>query len=116
MIFADRDGTIRRWDADAEALFGYPADEAIGQSLDLIIPPHLREAHWQGYRRAIATGHTRLGGKPVVTRALHKNGAKLYVEFSFTLVADETHGASGALATAKDVTKTYQASRAQGNG
>ena len=115
MIFADRDGTIRKWDAGAEAIFGYTASEAVGQSLDLIIPAHLREAHWRGYRRAIASGHTRLGGKPVVTRALHKNGGKLYVEFSFTLVSDEARGVQGALATAKEVTQSYLASRAARN-
>lgn len=111
MILADREGTIRKWDAQAQALFGYTASEAIGQSLDLIIPQHLRAAHWQGYRRAIATGHTRLGGKPVVTRATHKNGGKLYVEFVFTLVSDAANGVTGAAASAKDVTQAYLAAR-----
>ena len=49
VIFADRSGTIRRWNRAAAALFGFAAEEALGQNLDLIIPPHLRSAHWRGF-------------------------------------------------------------------
>src|SRR5690606_34894158 len=59
VVFADPEGIVRVWNGRAEALFGYTAGEAIGRSLDIIIPEHLRERHWQGYRRAIAEGHTR---------------------------------------------------------
>ena len=100
-IFADRDGIIRIWNARAETLFGYTAPEAIGQSLNLIIPQHLREAHWQGYRRAITTGRTRSAGKPMRTRATHKNGGKLYVELAFGVVTAPEGQALGALATAR---------------
>jgi PAS domain S-box-containing protein len=101
MIFADREGVIRIWNARAEELFGYAASEAIGESLDLIIPQHLRAAHWRGYGEAIATGRTRLGGKALLTRATHKDGSKVYVEIAFALVGDSEHGVSGALATAR---------------
>src|SRR5690242_4331587 len=80
MIFADREGTIRLWNCRAQAIFGYAASDAIGRSLDLIIPQHLRAAHWRGYQHAMLTGHTRLGGRPIVTRATHQDGSKLYVE------------------------------------
>ena len=101
MIFADRDGTIRIWNARAEALFGYPAREAVGKSLDLIIPAHLRAAHWQGYRHAIAAGRTRSESKPMLTRATHKDGGKLYVELAFGIVTGAGHQVLGALATAR---------------
>ena len=101
MIFADRDGIIRIWNARAEALFGYPAREAVGKSLDLIIPEHLRAAHWQGYRHAIAAGRTRSEGKPMLTRATHKDGGKLYVELAFGIVTGAGHQVLGALATAR---------------
>ena len=104
IIFADRKGTIRLWNARAQAIFGYAAAEAIGRSLDLIIPEHLRAAHWRGYERAIADGRTHLPAKPIVTRATHKDGGKRYVELSFGIVAHEVHGVLGALATARDVT------------
>ena len=105
IIFADREGLIRLWNARAEQMFGYAAGEALGQSLDLIIPPHLRDAHWQGYRRAIAAGRTRLDGKPMLTRATHKDGSKLYVELAFGIVSDPQRGVLGALATARASSK-----------
>ncbi len=101
VIFADREGTIRVWNARAEALFGHAADEATGKSLDLIIPPHLRAAHWHGYHRAIAAGRTRSDGKPMLTRATHKDGGKLYVEIAFAIVRGGLHEVLGALATAR---------------
>ncbi len=90
---------IRDWNAQAEALFGHAPGEAIGSSLDLIIPEHLRAAHWRGYREAIETGRTRNAGKPMRTRALHKDGGKLYVELAFSIVRDAAGTVLGAKAT-----------------
>ena len=105
MIFADREGAIRLWNARAEEMFGYAASEAVGGSLDLIIPPHLRAAHWQGYQRAMAAARTRSDGKPMLTRATYKDGSKLYVDVAFAIVLDERHGVLGALATARIASK-----------
>ena len=101
MIFADPEGIVRVWNTRAEAMFGYAASEAIGQSLDLIIPAHLRAAHWHGYHRAIAAGRTRPDARPMTTRATHKDGSKLYVELAFAIVSGAPHGVLGALATAR---------------
>jgi PAS domain S-box-containing protein len=101
VIFADREGIIRIWNARAEALFGYASSEAVGHSLDLIIPEHLRAAHWRGYHQAIAAGHTRLGDKAMLTRATHKDGSKLYVELAFGIVSDTSGATLGALATGR---------------
>jgi PAS domain S-box-containing protein len=109
IIFADREGTIRVWNARAEAIFGYAAAEAIGQSLDLIIPAHLRDAHWRGFHQAIATGRTRLDGKPIVTRAVHKDGSKLYLEIAFAIITGDAHEVAGALATARSASKPSKA-------
>ena len=70
------------------ALFGYSAQETLGQNLDLIIPEHLRAAHWKGFDAAIASGIMKLQGRPTLTRALHKSGRKLYIEMTFALVKD----------------------------
>lgn len=105
IIFADRDGVIRVWNARARAVFGYTAGETIGQSLDIIIPEHLRAAHWRGYRQAIAAARTRSGGKAMLTRATHKDGSKLYVEVAFGIVGDGRGGVLGALATARPSSK-----------
>lgn len=104
MIFADVDGVIRLWNPAAEAVFGFPASEAIGQSLDLIIPERLREAHWAGYRRAMHSGTMRLGGRATVTRGTHRTGRKLYVEMSFAIVRGASGAAIGSVAIARDVT------------
>ena len=112
IVFANRDGVIERWNAAASAMFGFPATEAIGQSLDLMIPERLREAHWRGFNAAMAAGKTRLGGRPTLTRALCKSGAKLYVEMSFALILDDAGSALGSVAVARDVTARVERDRA----
>ena len=104
MIFADRSGTIRRWNRASAALFGLTAEEALGQNLDLIVPGHLRAAHWRGFDDAMANGVLKLQGRPTLTRALHKSGRKLYIEMTFALVAVDGV-AQGAVAVARDVTE-----------
>lgn len=99
IILADRDGAIRVWNRGAEALFGYGAAEAIGRSLDLIIPEHLRRPHWEGFHRAIAAGRTRsAAGHVTTTRSMHKDGSRLYVDLSFTVVTGAAGAVIGALA------------------
>jgi len=110
VIFADRSGTIRRFNPAAEALFGFSSGEALGQSLDLIIPEHLRAAHWRGFEAAMKTGKLKLEGRPTLTRALHKSGRKLYVEMTFAIVAGD--GALGSVAVARDVTERVERERA----
>ena len=102
IVYADRDGLIRVWNPGAEALFGFGADEALGRSLDIIIPEHLRAAHWAAFQRAIAAGHTRHGGQIRTTRAVHRNGDKLYVDMSFGIVLGADGRAIGSTAIARD--------------
>jgi PAS domain S-box-containing protein len=105
VIFADATGTIMRWNRAATALFGYSAGEALGQKLDLIVPEHLRAAHWRGFDAAFASGALKLLGKPTVTRATHRSGRKIYVEMTFALVSASSDGATrGAVAVARDAT------------
>ncbi|MCK9508058.1 MAG: PAS domain S-box protein [Pigmentiphaga sp.] len=98
LIVADRQGLIRCWNPRASELFGYTADEAQGQSLDIIIPEHLRAPHWAGYEQAMQSGGTRHGGQLTVTRATNKAGGKVYVEVSFSLLKAEDGSIAGALA------------------
>jgi PAS domain S-box-containing protein len=116
MIFADATGTIARWNRAAATLFGFSAEEALGQNLDLIIPERLRAAHWRGFEAAMQSGVTRLEGRPTLTRATHKTGRRLYVEMTFALVASEGGGAPlGAVAVARDATERVERERsAQG--
>ena len=112
-IFADATGTIRRWNHAAAALFGYSAAAALGQKLDLIIPEHLRAAHWRGFEAAMTNGVMQLQGRPTLTRATHQTGRRLYVELTFALVQGQTGGAArGAVAVARDVTERIEQQRA----
>lgn len=112
VIHADRQGLIALWNPAAETMFGFSAAEAIGQSLDIIIPERLREAHWRGFNAAIASGRTRLNGRPTVTRALHKSGATLYVEMSFAMVCATSGEVIGSVAVARDATERVQREKA----
>ncbi len=112
LIFADREGAIQIWNHAAETVFGYAAAEVLGGSLDVIIPERLRRAHWEGFRRAIDSGQTRLGARALTTRSVHKNGSKLYVELSFGLVRNRAGAIVGALAVGRDCTARHLADSA----
>ena len=111
VIFADPEGVIRIWNAAAARTFGFAAEEALGESLDLIIPDHLRSAHWTGFHRAMQSGTTRLKGHPTLTRGLHKSGRRLYVEMSFAVVRASSGLVAGSVAIARDVTERHEEER-----
>lgn len=102
IVAADRDGIIRVWNPGAERIFGYAADEALGRSLDLIIPERLREAHWKGYDAALAAGTTKHAGKPLTTRAVPKSGERLYLAMQFGILREADGRAWGAMAVARE--------------
>ncbi|MGV7212654.1 PAS domain S-box protein [Bradyrhizobium sp. UFLA05-112] len=112
LIYSDRSGTIVRWNRASSALFGFSAQEALGQNLDLIVPEHLRAAHWKGFETATSSGMMKLAGRPTLTRALHKSGRKLYIEMTFALVRDAGGAVHGAVAMARDVTERVERERA----
>ncbi len=107
MIFADLQGLIQRWNPGAETVFGFTAAEAIGQSLDLIIPERLRKAHWEGFNKAIARSGTLPGRTSMITRSLHKSGEPIYVDMSFSMVKDAQGQLLGSLAVARDATARF---------
>ena len=113
VIFADRGGVIRYWGRGAETIFGHSAADALGESLDLIIPERFRSAHWQAYERAIESGRTKYEGRTLTTRSARKDGSKLFVDLSFELVKDARDAVVGALATGRDCTARHLAERAQ---
>ena len=86
VVIADQDGTITFWNDAATRIFGWPEDDAIGQSLDLIIPERLRARHWNGYRQTMATGHTSYGDRLLEVPALHRDGRTLSIAFTVTLL------------------------------
>jgi PAS domain S-box-containing protein len=111
VIFADRHGVIRLWNRGAESIFGYSAEEALGQSLDLIIPERFRARHWDGYRQVMATGVTSYGRRLLAVPASRKDGQRISIEFSIALLKDEHGAVTGAAAIVRDVTARWHAER-----
>ena len=111
MIYSDKQGMICGWNAAAESLFGYAKDDAIGQSLDLIIPERMRDAHWSGFNRAMESGKTRLAGHAMITRSLTRSKGTIYVEMSFSVISDGSGNAVGSVAVARDATQRRQNER-----
>jgi PAS domain S-box-containing protein len=111
IIFADREGVIRLWNAGAQAVFGYRPEEAIGQTLDLIVPEHLRQRHWEGFRRVMATGVTRYGRELLAVPAIGKDGERISVEFSIVMLRDAAGEPLGIAAILRDVTQRWQEQR-----
>ena len=109
IIFADRDGIIRLWNAGAQAVFGYQPEEALGETLDLIIPERLRQRHWEGFRRVMATGVTRYGRDQLLAvPAIGKDGGRISVEFSIVMLRDASGDLLGIAAVLRDVTQRWQ--------
>jgi PAS domain S-box-containing protein len=112
VIFADREGLMRLWNAGAETLFGYTAAEALGQSLDLLIPPSLRARHWEGYRRVMATGRTPYARQLLAVPGLRKDGTRLSLEFTVALIEATPGQVLGIAALLRDVTVRWQRDQA----
>jgi PAS domain S-box-containing protein len=108
VLFTDREGVIRLWNAGAERIFGWTAAEAVGKSMDLIIPDRLRPRHWQSWDRVMETGRTRYATEVLAVPALRKDGAPLSIEFTIQLVRDEEGRILGPAAIVRDVTARFQ--------
>jgi PAS domain S-box-containing protein len=88
-LVADRDGVILRWDSTCVSVFGHSPEEAIGNTLDLVVPPPLQARHWRGFNRAVASGHLKRPGKTLRIPAVHKNGKIISLQLdNATLIRD----------------------------
>jgi PAS domain S-box-containing protein len=108
IILGDREGVIRLWNAGARAIFGFTAEEAIGRSMDLIIPERLRARHWEGYHRTMATGVSRYGsGDLLAVPAVTKDGRSISIEFTIQMLKGPAGEILGPVAILRDVTKRF---------
>ncbi|HEY5340876.1 MAG TPA: PAS domain S-box protein, partial [Candidatus Aquilonibacter sp.] len=106
VVYADVDGLIQYWNSAAERIFGYFEAEALGRSLDIIIPENLRARHWTGYAETLRTGATRFGsGDVLAVSAQRKDGTYVAVEFTILPIHDERKGMIGIAAILRDATK-----------
>jgi PAS domain S-box-containing protein len=104
ILYADRDGIIRLWNLGAERIFGFSAGQALGQSLDLIIPERHRQRHWDGYHQTMVSGITRYGSKLLAVPALHAGEGPLTTEFSIVMLKDAQGRPEGVAAIMRDIT------------
>lgn len=113
ILYTGSDGRIAYWNAGAERIFGFSAEEALGRSLDLIIPENLRKRHWDGFEKTMHTGQTRYGsGDLLSVPALRKDGTRISVEFSIVPFFDSQSQITGMAAVLRDVTKQFEAIKA----
>ena len=109
IIASDRDGSITFWNPGAERIFGHSASEALGQSLDLIIPERQRPRHWEGYRRVMATGESRYGhGDLLSVPSLRKDGTRISIEFTIVALKGRDGQVEGLAAVLRDVTSRFE--------
>jgi PAS domain S-box-containing protein len=111
VLFADRDGRIRYWNEGAASMFGWSAVEALGLSMDLIIPERQRARHWQGWDQVMKSGQTRYGHDILAVPATRKDGSPLSIEFTIQLVRDDAGAVVGASAILRDVTERWTRDR-----
>jgi PAS domain S-box-containing protein len=107
IIFADCDGVVRLWNAGAERIFGFRADEMVGKAMDSIIPENLRSRHWEGYEQAMKTGQTRYSRNLLAVPALRKDGARISIEFTIALIRDANGKLLGPAAILREVTARW---------
>lgn len=112
LVVCDADGTIRFWNAGAERLFGHPAAEAVGRSLDIVIPERLRARHWSGYRETMRTGRSRYGAADLLSvPAIRRDGRRISVQFSIMVLRDARQRVCGVAAILRDITEAYEQRR-----
>lgn len=111
VIFADLSGAIRFWNPAAERLFGFTEAEALGSSLDLIVPERFRERHWAGYNKTMATGQTRYAHDVLRVPAVHKDGRRLSIAFTVGLLYGSQRNVTGILAVIRDETARFAEDR-----
>jgi PAS domain S-box-containing protein len=113
IIAADKEGTIFFWNSGAERIFGYTSADALGRSLDIIIPDRLRRRHWDGYRQVMKSGESRYGhGDVLAVPGITKSGKGISLEFTIIALRAETGELVGLAAIMRDVTKRFEEIRA----
>ena len=107
VVISDHKGIIIYWNNAAERIFGFSQTEALGSTMDLIIPERLRQRHNEGYEHSMQTGTTRYGDKLLTVPALHKSGKPISIAFTVSMIFDKNHKAVAAAAVIRDDTEHF---------
>ena len=112
VIISDAKGIITYWNPASERIFGFSKEEALGSTMDLIIPERLRQRHNDGYEHSMQTGTTRYGDKLLTVPALHKTGRPLSIAFTVSMIFDDNQKAVAVAAVIRDDTERFTEQRA----
>jgi PAS domain S-box-containing protein len=113
IVAADNHGIIYFWNPGAERIFGYASAEAVGQSLDIIIPERLRKRHWDGYSHVMSGGGSRYeSGDVLAVPAIKSDGRRISIEFTIVSLRDGAGNLTGLAAIMRDVTQRFEEMRA----
>lgn len=108
VLLSDREGIIIYWNRGSELMFGHTAAEAVGQSLDLIIPENLRVRHWEGYKRVMITGESKYKTALLSSPGVRKDGSQISLEFSMVLLHGDAGEICGCASIIRNVTERWK--------
>ena len=111
IMVCDAQGAITLWNRAAERIFGFTEAEALGQSLDMIIPQRQRQRHWDGYHKTMETGITKYGADLLRVPALHKDGHTLSIAFTVSMLFSQSREVTGIVAMVRDETARFAEER-----
>ena len=111
IVVCDAACAITLWNRAAERIFGFTEADALGQSLDLIIPQRQRDRHWEGYHKTMATAVTKYGADVLRVPALHKDGHTLSIAFTVSMLFSDDRKVTGIAAIVRDETKRFTEER-----
>ena len=112
IVACDASGAIVMWNAGATRMFGFTEDEALGQSLDIIIPERLRKRHWDGYEKTMATGITRYGNDVLRVPGVDKAGRAMSIAFTVAMLHADDGKVSAIVSVIRDETSRFNDDRA----
>jgi PAS domain S-box-containing protein len=111
IVISDAKGAITLWNPAAQRMFGFTSEEALGKSLDLIIPERQRQRHWDGYQKTMDTGVTRYGNDVLRVPAVHKDGHTLSIAFTVALLHTPDHKVAAIVAVIRDESSRFAEDR-----
>jgi PAS domain S-box-containing protein len=111
IMVCDAQGAITLWNPACERIFGFTEAEALGRSLDMIIPQRQRQRHWDGYHKTMETGITKYGADLLRVPALHKDGHQLSIAFTVSMLFSQDRRVTGIVAIVRDETARFAEER-----